>query len=209
MIVKNADLNGVISDIFIKDGIITDIVAVDKRSNIVDSENVFDAENKKVVPSFFNTHTHSAMTLLRGFADDMPLNPWLSEKIWPAEAKLVPEDVYWGTKLACLEMIKTGTTFFNDMYWCIDSIIKAATEMNIRLAVSATFIDIGKDTDKIIKELDDTYERVSAIDNPNVIFTIAPHAIYTVSEKSLEQSMRDDYNIDVCMLLVGRRAKNA
>lgn len=188
MIVKNADLNGVISDIIIKDRIITDIIPSEKRENIDNSETIFDAENKKVVPSFFNTHTHSAMTLLRGYADDMPLNPWLSEKIWPAEAKLVPEDVYWGTKLACLEMIKTGTTFFNDMYWCIDSIIKAATEMNIRLAVSATFIDIGKDTDKLIKELDDTYERVSAIDNPNVIFTIAPHAIYTVSEKMLKYS---------------------
>ncbi|MBR0519558.1 amidohydrolase [bacterium] len=186
MIVKNVDLNGVISDIFIKDGIITDIVAVDKRNNIVDSENVFDAENKKVVPSFFNTHTHSAMTLLRGYADDMPLRPWLSEKIWPAEAKLVPEDIYWGTKLACLEMIKTGTTFFNDMYWSIDSIIKAADEMGMRFAVSATFIDNSGNTDKLIKELEDTYERVSKLDIPNMIFTIAPHAIYTVSDRMLK-----------------------
>ncbi len=186
MIVKNANLNGVISDIFIKNGIITDIIKSEKNEKIDYSDIIFDAENKIVIPSFFNTHTHSAMTLLRGYADDMPLRPWLSEKIWPAEAKLIPEDIYWGTKLACLEMIKTGTTFFNDMYWCIDSIIKAATEMNMRFAVSATFIDIGKDTDELIKELEDTYKRVSIIDSPNMIFTVAPHAIYTVSEKMLK-----------------------
>ena len=64
-----------------------------------------------------NGHTHAAMTLFRGFGDDLPLMEWLETKIWPAEAKLQPDDVYWGTRLACLEMIRSGTTRFFDMYW--------------------------------------------------------------------------------------------
>src|SRR4030065_660813 len=76
-----------------------------------------DGAGKAAIPSFVNGHTHAAMTLLRGYADDMPLKEWLETKIWVVEAHLTEEDVYWGTKLACLEMIKAGTTFFNDMYW--------------------------------------------------------------------------------------------
>ena len=71
----------------------------------------------------------------------MPLKEWLETKIWPVEAHLTEEDVYWGVKLACLEMIKTGTTFFNDMYWHWRGTARAVQEMGIRAAVSAVFID--------------------------------------------------------------------
>ena len=82
------------------------------------------------------------MTLLRGYADDMPLKQWLEEKIWVLEAKLTGEDVYWGTKLACLEMIKNGITVFNDMYWFWEDSARAVCDMGIRGVLSAVFIDM-------------------------------------------------------------------
>ena len=72
------------------------------------------------------------MTLFRGYADDMKLMPWLEKKIWPNEAKMTQEDIYWGAKLACLEMIKSGTTTFSDMYFKVRGIAKAAEEMGYR-----------------------------------------------------------------------------
>ena len=100
LLIKGVELNGVATDIYIENKYIKQIgpglsVAADK---------VIDGSRKAAIPGFVNTHTHAAMTLFRGFGDDMPLMPWLEEKIWPNEAKLTKEDVFWGAKLACLEI---------------------------------------------------------------------------------------------------------
>ena len=78
---------------------------------------IVDGSNHIAVPGMVNVHTHAAMTLLRSYADDMVLMDWLQNKIWPAEANLTADDVYWGTKLAIIEMLKSGTTTFADMYF--------------------------------------------------------------------------------------------
>lgn len=78
---------------------------------------VIDGSDYAIVPPFYNCHCHSAMTLLRGYADDMSLMDWLTKKIWPFEARLTEDDIYLGSRLAILEMIKSGTVFFADMYW--------------------------------------------------------------------------------------------
>ena len=109
-----------------EDGTITEISARCKRGRPTGSST---ERTKIAVPSLINGHTHAAMTLLRGYADDMPLKAWLEEKIWVLESKLTGEDVYWGTKLACLEMIKTGTTVFNDMYWFWEDSARAVCDM--------------------------------------------------------------------------------
>ena len=83
--------------------------AVDKTDLVIEGK------GKAVIPGLMNCHTHAAMTLFRGYADDMKLHEWLETKIWPLEAKLDGKAVYWGTKLACLEMLKSGTTFFADI----------------------------------------------------------------------------------------------
>ena len=88
--------------------------------------------NYLVVPGFINAHTHIAMTLFRGYADDLPFWTWLTKKIWPQEEKLNGEDAYWGTLLGIIEMIKTGTTTFNDMYMFMDYTAKAVEESGIR-----------------------------------------------------------------------------
>ncbi len=80
-------------------------------------DEVLDGRGGALVPGLVNGHTHAAMTLFRGFGDDLPLMTWLETRIWPAEGRLEPDDVYWGTRLACLEMIRSGTTKLFDMYW--------------------------------------------------------------------------------------------
>jgi 5-methylthioadenosine/S-adenosylhomocysteine deaminase len=121
----------------------------------------------------------------------MPLKNWLEEKIWPLEAKLSEEDVYWGAKLACLEMIKNGVTAFNDMYWHWEATARATCDMGLRGFISAVFIDMfdPKKSDEQIEENLKLFE-LSDKYKSHVTFTFGPHAIYTVSRKSLEW-MRD------------------
>ncbi len=182
ILVKGVGLNGEKKDIYIEGNRIKEIGDHLK----IQAEEVISGQGKVAVPSFVNGHTHAAMTLLRGYADDMPLKEWLETKIWVIEAHMTEEDIYWGTKLACLEMIKTGTTFFNDMYWHWRGTARAVQEMGIRAAVSAVFIDLfdeAKTKEQI--ELNEQLFAASGDFAPRVIFTLGPHAIYTVSEKAL------------------------
>jgi len=126
------------------------------------------------------------MTLFRGYADDLPLQTWLAEWIWPLEAKLTDEDVYWGTKLACLEMIRTGTTCFNDMYWHALASARAVDEMGIRAVISNVFIDIdGASDEETQRENKRLTGRLIKDYSDRVIPALGPHAVYTVSENSL------------------------
>jgi len=155
-----------------------------------------DALGKALLPGFVNTHTHAAMTLFRGYADDMELQSWLSAKIWPAEARLTPDMAYWGTKLACLEMIKSGTTSFNDMYFFMDHAARAVDEMGIRAVLSEGFIDLFHE-DRAEEELRKTrtaIDRISSMRNPRITPAVGPHAVYTVSESSLRalRAMADE-----------------
>lgn len=149
-------------------------------------DEVIDATGLLVCPPMLNGHTHAAMTLFRGFGDDMPLMEWLRERIWPAEAKLEPEDVYWGTRLACIEMIRAGTTRFFDMYWMVDQVARAVADSGIRAAVSSVVIDegdAGKGVDLRPAELE-LLDRLAEA-RPRVTPSLGPHAIYTVSRETL------------------------
>ncbi len=147
-------------------------------------DDVLDAAGGLLVAPLINGHTHAAMTLFRGYGDDLPLMRWLEEKIWPIERKLEPEDVYWGTRLACLEMIRTGTVRFWDMYWHPTAAARAVEDAGMRATVAAPLIDVDGRTDAMreaavrsLDELAGAGERIDA--------GLAPHAIYTVSEDSL------------------------
>ena len=104
ILIKDVDVGGRATHLYIEGDRIAEI---GKRR---EADTVLDGRGKIALPGFVNLHTHAAMTLFRGYADDLDLSTWLGTRIWPAEAKLSAEDVYWGTKLACLEMIKSGTT---------------------------------------------------------------------------------------------------
>jgi 5-methylthioadenosine/S-adenosylhomocysteine deaminase len=194
ILIKKVLLNNEMVDIYIEGNAIKEIGG----SLNFKAEINIDGSEKAVIPSFFNAHAHAAMTLIRGYADDMELESWLKTKIWPLEAKLTEEDVYWGAKLACLEMIKSGTTFFNDMYWHFHGTAKAAEEMGLRAAISAVFIDNfdGKKTREQI-EFNEKLFQESKKYSERIIFALGPHAIYTVSEESLRwvKSFADKNNL--------------
>ncbi len=183
ILIKKCELNGREVDVFIKDGRFERI----GKELDVEAEKVIDGKDKAILPSFFNVHTHAAMTLLRGYADDMELHKWLREYIWPFERKLTPEDVYWGTKLACLEMIKTGTTFFCDMYWHVKAVADAVEEMGIRAALSSAYVDFDdpKKGDFFKKKNIEFFDNLPHVSD-RIKFIMGPHAIYTVSKDSLE-----------------------
>lgn len=96
---------------------------------------VYDGAGKLLLPAFYNAHAHAPMTLLRGFAENLPLQAWLNEKCWPFEAKMTPEDNYWGTLLACAEMARYGTVSFSDMYYCTDERVQAVDEAGVKMNV--------------------------------------------------------------------------
>ncbi len=183
ILIKDVMLDGNIRDIFVNNGTIEEI----SEKCTLEADRTINGRNKAALPSLVNGHTHAAMTLMRGYADDMPLKEWLEEKIWPLEARLTEEDVYWGSKLACLEMIKNGVTVFNDMYWHWEATAKAVFDMGIRGFISAVFIDMF-DTEKAREQIERNIKLFELSDKykPYVTFTLGPHAIYTVSKESLE-----------------------
>ena len=127
------------------------------------------------------------MSLLRGYADDLPLQDWLSEKIWPLEALLTGDDVYWGTRLACLEMIRSGTTAFADMYFFMEDAARAVADSGVKAVLSYGFIDLC-DPDRREREIAATERMIKAIrsmGNPKIQPALGPHAVYTVSEEGL------------------------
>lgn len=141
-----------------------------------------DASGMAILPPFYNTHTHAAMSLLRGYADDMALDEWLTQHIWPFEGRLTAKHIYLGNRLAILEMIKSGTVFFNDMYFYIDEATRAVEEMGVRASIGATVL---KNHPLSIEE--ERYCLVREWTDPTggrICVTPTPHAVYTVEEKS-------------------------
>jgi 5-methylthioadenosine/S-adenosylhomocysteine deaminase len=143
-----------------------------------------DAGGAHLVPPLVNGHTHAAMTLFRGSGGDLPLLPWLEEKIWPVEAKLEDEDVYWGARLACAEMVRSGTTRFWDMYWHPEATARAVADAGIKATIGAPLIDVNGDGERMRES---ALRSVGALTDlgPEIVPALAPHAIYTVSEASL------------------------
>ena len=200
LLIKNVLVHDTIQNIYINDNIIQHI---DNEIRPADIE--IDGSNQIALPTFANGHSHAAMSLFKGYGDDMPLMEWLQNKIWPAEAKLTEEDVYWGAKLACLEMIKTGTTLFNDMYWHFHGTARAVEEMGIRCILSSVFLDFDSESKakEQKKEAMRLHEESKQYSN-RITFALGPHALYTVSS-SLLQWLRDyakEYNLFIHFHLV-------
>ncbi len=143
-----------------------------------------EAGGNLLVPPLLNGHTHAAMTLFRGSGGDLPLMPWLQERIWPVEARLDAEDVYWGARLACAEMIRAGTTRFWDMYWQPAATARAVADAGLRATIGAPLIDLGGDGEGMRRSALASLDQLGAL-GPAIAPALAPHAIYTVGEDSL------------------------
>ena len=150
---------------------------------------VIDARGKIVMPGLVNAHTHLPMTLLRGVADDMDLMPWLQEKIWPLERRLNPKRVRAGAMLGCLEMIRSGTTCFADMYFFMDEVVRAVSESGLRAALSYGIIEKGSRVlraAEIRKGLSLVRKYHGAAEG-RITAMLGPHSTYTCSEECLRR----------------------
>lgn len=184
ILIKGVLLNDAVKDVYIEKNEIRHI-GTDLQ---VQADQVIDGKRKALIPGFVNAHTHAAMTLFRGFGDDMALMSWLEQKIWPNEDKLTYEDMYWGTKLACLEMIKSGTTTFSDMYHQYEATADAVEEMGMRALVAGACFDgfnlklaerCKRENEKLMAEVVGNY-------SDRIRYAAGPHAIYTVSGELLK-----------------------
>lgn len=202
LLLKNVVHNGHTSDIFIENGIfrrIDDAIIAPPNCRVIDCKGNF-----AVSPAFYNTHTHAAMSLMRSYADDMELSRWLNDYVWKFEAELTPEDIYIGSKLAILEMIRTGTVFFNDMYWYPLETVKAVKEMKMRAAVGMLYLsgsDAGLEAknNAINQELEEKRQWIE--EDGKIRLALGPHAIYTVSREKLlsaaEKARKENYFIHI------------
>ena len=148
-------------------------------------EDVLDCSEKLVMPGLINAHTHASMSLLRGISDNKELEDWLQEDIFPAEEAMDEEDLRQGARLACVEMLESGTTTFNDMYEGIDQIAEAVEETGIRAVLSRGLFDWDEQGEKRVKEAKEAVEKYSG--HELVTPGIAPHAVYSCSEELLKE----------------------
>ena len=168
-------------DIVIKDDEIIDLVKDYKG----EYDELIDATNKIVMPGLINAHTHIPMSLFRGTNDNLKLQDWLTKKIWPIEDKMTEEDTYYGALLSIVEMIKTGTTCSNDMYFNCDAILKALKETKVRCLFTRTLMDNDGKGDERIQEFIKLYNENK--DNELIKFSVAPHALYTCNTNYLKK----------------------
>ncbi|MDX6634838.1 MAG: 5-methylthioadenosine/S-adenosylhomocysteine deaminase [Solirubrobacterales bacterium] len=179
--IENALLDGERVGVRCVDGA---IAAIGPEVAAQPEDEVLDAAGSHLAPPLVNGHTHAAMTLFRGSGGDLPLMPWLEEKIWPIEAKLSDEDVYWGARLACAEMLRGGTTRFWDMYWHPAATARAVTDAGIRATIGAPLFDLHSSPAELREAAHRGLEELAGF-GPEITPALAPHAIYTVSEESL------------------------
>lgn len=169
----------------VHEGRIQDILpACDARQRYQAAEH-HSLDHHLLIPGLINLHTHAAMTLMRGLADDLPLMEWLQTRIWPAEgAHLSPQFVLDGSRLACAEMLRGGITCFNDMYFYPEATATAAAEFGMRAVIGITTLEFptpyGADADDYIDK--GLAVRNQWLDHPTTHFCLAPHAPYTVSD---------------------------
>ena len=186
LLLKNARLeDGSLRDLAIQGGRFARIAPSLEES----ARESFDCRGMTLLPPFYNGHTHVAMVLLRGYADDLPLFPWLQEHIWPAEARLTPEDVAAGVRLAILEMIKGGTVYFNDSYFHLPETIQAVEEMGVRATIGLFYLDLGQEgpRERLRRQNQEVLQRWKRGHSSRVGLSLNPHAIYTVPEKVLRE----------------------
>ncbi|WP_292466720.1 amidohydrolase family protein [Methanolobus sp.] len=170
------------------------------------AEKIIDAKGSVLMPGLINTHCHAGMTIFRGYADDMLLEDWLENHIWPAEAQLTDEDIYAGTRLACLEMIRSGTIAFADMYIHENRVAQAVDEAGIRAALSYGMIDFG-DKEKADKEMEVGSAFVKEWNGKadgRIDTMYGPHAPNTCSRDFLirvkEQAVKDSVKLHIHVL---------
>lgn len=172
-----------IADVGVRDG----RIALVGTSGGDKYDRVIEAGNYALLPGLVNTHGHAAMTLLRSVSDDLPLKEWLEEKIWPLEAKLNPDRVYWGTMLAITEMLRGGTTTFTDMYFYEDEVARAAEETGIRAVLARGLVGLNPNFQEAMAETREFVRTWHGRGDGRITAQVGPHAPYTCPQPSLSR----------------------
>ncbi|RJQ52534.1 MAG: amidohydrolase [Actinobacteria bacterium] len=164
------------------------------------ADRTIDARGGIIMPGLVNAHTHAAMTLFRGLADDLPLMDWLNNHIFPAEATYItPEAVYWGQTLACAEMIRSGTTCYCDMYYFEDEGARASRDAGVRAVLGEALIDFpGPDQRDVTERLERNEQLCKEwADDPLIYASVQPHAPYTCSAEVISRAkeIADRYDV--------------
>lgn len=149
-------------------------------------ETVIDGTGMVAMPGLVNAHTHIAMTLMRGYGDDLPLMQWLQEKMWPIEDKLTAEDCYWGTMLGITEMIKSGTTCFADMYFHMERVAEAVEETGIRASLSQGMVGLGPTGEAAFERSRELFKWNGKAEG-RLSVMLGPHAPYTCTPDYLKR----------------------
>lgn len=188
ILLKNIVTEGVVSDILIDGNLIVGIFPADDAGcpdEFSEGAYLVDCAGKTAVPGFVNMHTHAGMSMMRGVGEDIAFHEWL-DRIWQIESKIDEEWVYHATKVACLEMIKTGTTTFNDHYWYMSMGHKAALEMGLRPVLAYVICDRNdpQESERQKKQCRERYEESLAWKDDST-FAVAIHAIYSVREEMI------------------------
>lgn len=186
--------------IAIKDGHIAAILPRNEAESQFQAETVVDKPGHVLIPGLINTHTHAAMSLMRGLADDLPLMTWLNEHIWPAESQWVSQSfVRDGTRLAIAEMLRGGTTCFNDMYFFPDEVARLAEQTGIRAVVGLIVIDFptvwAQNAEEYLHKGLAVHDEVRS--SSLVTTALAPHGPYTVSDDPLQKIVMYAEELDI------------
>ena len=185
ILLKNIVSEGVVSDVLIEDNLIAKVVPSDNQIVVPEGTEVVDCTGKVAFPGFVNMHTHAGMSMMRGVGEDIRFHEWL-DRIWDIEENIDADYVYCATKMACLEMIKTGTTTFNDQYWYMPMAYKAASEMGIRSVLSYVICDRNdpQESERQKVQCREMFEASKAWASTSM-FVISVHAIYSVRESMI------------------------
>jgi 5-methylthioadenosine/S-adenosylhomocysteine deaminase len=211
ILIRNCIILPMVSGEIIKEGIIATkndkIIYMGKKSKAprLRAEKIIDGHGKVAMPGLVNCHTHLAMTLFRGIAEDQPLEKWLKETIWPLEAKLKPRDIYDGALLGCLEMIKSGTTTFADMYFYEDHVAKTVEKAGLRAVLAQGILEAGvpRRGEKMLQDSVNFARRYKGYAYGRVTVQLGPHALYTCSPSLLAKVRQkaSDLNVGIHMHL--------
>lgn len=190
LIIQNVYLDGSKVNLRIKGNRFTEITQNDIQAETSSATTIDGHGGFAILPPFYNTHCHAAMTLFRGYADDLQLFDWLNNHIWPAESKLNPEITYAGIRLAILEMIKSGTVFFNDMYWCPRQTVRAVTEMGTRACVGVLCNTAENRAFSGMLNYEWMFDNYKDFSD-RIVMAKSPHAIYSTTEEQFRISAEE------------------
>ncbi len=186
-----------IGDIVIHNDQIEHVIRIDQQSieSIIppltgDDVQVIDGTGKVTMPGLINAHQHTPMNLLKGFSDDLKLMDWLEKKMFPAEARMTPEDIYWGSQLSMAEMIRSGTTTFADMYMHMNQIAQAVDEVGMRASLTRGLVFHDDDQGVRIREAIELVENWHGQAEGRITTMFGPHAPYTCPPEPLQEVMR-------------------